>query len=247
MKHIYKISIIVLSIFTFIGCSVDDDDAINVLPQKSITASLDNQSDIIFISATATSYDLVVNFSEELPSYSSIEYSLDGGDTTITSGSTGDNSVTISIDFDPSNSYHQIDLSDFIMVNSQARRFTPSLVGNSTVKVMRENAILATMTWDSGANLDLDLDVMTAAWGWAFITLDASAGSGNIETVSANLQDGNYALWIWANAGSNESYTFTVTTIDGTETFTGIVEGSSWNLWFTKSGNNYTYFEEDPS
>jgi hypothetical protein len=156
MKHIYKISIIVLSIFTFIGCSVDDDDAINVLPQKSITASLDNQSDIIFISATATSYDLVVNFSEELPSYSSIEYSLDGGDTTITSGSTGDNSVTISIDFDPSDSYHQIDLSDFIMVNSQARRFTPSLVGNSTVKVMRENAILATMTWDSGANLDLD-------------------------------------------------------------------------------------------
>ena len=94
---------------------------------------------------------------------------------------------------------------------------------------------------------DINTDVMTPAWGWAFLTLDASAGSGNIETVSANLDDGNYALWIWANAGSNESYTFTVTTIDGTETFTGIVEGSSWNLWFTKSGNNYTYFEEDPS
>ena len=247
MKHIYKISIIVLSIFTFIGCSVDDDDAINVLPQKSITASLDNQSDIIFISSTATSYDLVVNFSEELPSYSSIEYSLDGGDATITSGSTGDNSITITLDFDPSDSYHQIDLSDFIVVNSQARRFTPSLVGNSTVKVMRDNAILATMTWDSGADLDLDLDVMTPAWGWAFQTLDASGGSGNIETVSANLDDGNYALWIWANGATNESYTFTVTTIDGTETFTGIVEGNSWNLWFTKNGNNYTYFEEDPS
>jgi hypothetical protein len=247
MKHIYKISIIVLSIFTFIGCSVDDDDAINVLPQKSITASFDNQSDIIFISATATSYDLVVNISEELPSYSSIEYSLDGGDATITSGSTGDNSITITLDFDPSDSYHQIDLSDFIVVNSQARRFTPSLVGNSTVKVMRDNAILATMTWDSGADLDLDLDVMTPAWGWAFQTLDASAGSGNIETVSANLDDGNYALWIWANGATNESYTFTVTTIDGTETFTGIVEGNSWNLWFTKNGNNYTYFEEDPS
>ena len=247
MKHIYKISIIVLSIFTFIGCSVDDDDAINVLPQKSITASLDNQSDIIFISSTATSYDLVVNISEELPSYSSIEYSLDGGDATITSGSTGDNSITITLDFDPSDSYHQIDLSDFIVVNSQARRFTPSLVGNSTVKVMRDNAILATMTWDSGADLDLDLDVMTPAWGWAFQTLDASGGSGNIETVSANLDDGNYALWIWANGATNESYTFTVTTIDGTETFTGIVEGNSWNLWFTKNGNNYTYFEEDPS
>jgi len=247
MKHIYKISIIVLSIFTFIGCSVDDDDAINVLPQKSITASFDNQSDIIFISATATSYDLVVNISEELPSYSSIEYSLDGGDATITSGSTGDNSITITLDFDPSDSYHQIDLSDFIVVNSQARRFTPSLVGNSTVKVMRDNAILATMTWDSGADLDLDLDVMTPAWGWAFQTLDASGGSGNIETVSANLDDGNYALWIWANGATNESYTFTVTTIDGTETFTGIVEGNSWNLWFTKNGNNYTYFEEDPS
>tara|TARA_B110000003_G_scaffold172618_1_gene172203 strand:+ start:47214 stop:47957 length:744 start_codon:yes stop_codon:yes gene_type:complete len=247
MKNIYKFSIVLLSVFTFIGCNVDDDDQEMVLPQKSITASLDDQNEIIFISDFATSYDLVVNISDELPSYSSIEYSLDGGDAIISSGNTGDSSIIISIDFDPTDAVHEVDLMDFIVVNSQARRFMPSLEGNKTVKIMRESTFLATMTWDSGADLDLDLDVMTPFWGWAGITLDASAGSGNSETVSSVLVDGNYSLWIWTNGSTNQAYTFTVTTVQGTETFTGTVDGNSWNLWFTKSGTNYTFFEEDPS
>ena len=65
MKHIYKLSIVLLAVFTFVGCNVDDDDAVSVLPQKLITASLANQGDIIGIPDNATSYDLVINFSED--------------------------------------------------------------------------------------------------------------------------------------------------------------------------------------
>ena len=39
MKHIYKFSIVLLTVFTFIGCNVDDDDAVTVLPMKELTAS----------------------------------------------------------------------------------------------------------------------------------------------------------------------------------------------------------------
>ena len=101
MKHIYKLSIVLLAVFTFVGCNVDDDDAVSVLPMKELSASLAQQVDIIGVEDDATSYDLVINFSEDLPSYSSIEYSLDGGATTISSASTGDNTLVISVDFEP--------------------------------------------------------------------------------------------------------------------------------------------------
>jgi hypothetical protein len=70
MKHIYKLSIVLLAVFTFVGCNVDDDDAVSVLPMKELTASLAQQVDIIGVEDNATSYDLVINFSEDLPSYS---------------------------------------------------------------------------------------------------------------------------------------------------------------------------------
>ena len=89
MKHIYKFSIVLLTVFTFIGCNVDDDDSVTVLPMKELTASLSQQVDVIRIADDATSYDLVINFSEALPSYSTIEYSLDGGATTTSSASSG--------------------------------------------------------------------------------------------------------------------------------------------------------------
>ena len=41
MKHIYKLSVVLLAVFTFVGCNVDDDDAISVLPMKELTASLE--------------------------------------------------------------------------------------------------------------------------------------------------------------------------------------------------------------
>ena len=53
MKHIYKFSIVLLAVFTFIGCNVDDDDAVTVLPMKELTASLSQQVDIILCSLSA--------------------------------------------------------------------------------------------------------------------------------------------------------------------------------------------------
>ena len=141
MKHLYKLNIILLTVFTFIGCNVDDDDAITVLPVKELTASLVNQGDIIGVSDDTTSYDLVISFSEDLPSYSSIEYSLDGGATTISSASTGDNTLVIPVVFDPSDNFHDIILSDFIVVNAAARNYTTSLTGNTSVTPSSEKSI----------------------------------------------------------------------------------------------------------
>ena len=64
MKHIYKLSVVLLAVFTFVGCNVDDDDAISVLPMKELTASLEQQVDIIGVEDNATSYDLIIKFSE---------------------------------------------------------------------------------------------------------------------------------------------------------------------------------------
>jgi len=246
MKHIYKLSIILISVFTFIGCNVDDDDPITTAITKDLLASAVEQSEIIGVPNDTESYDFMVQFSEALPSYSTLEYTIDGVTNTVNVNS-GATSVAISLTFSANESFHDVVLTDFIVVNSSARNFLPSLDGVTSFKVMKVGAFIATMTWDSSADLDLDLDVMTNTWGWAFVTLDASAGTANSETVSSILDDGNYALWIWTNGSTGQSYTFTVTTIQGVETFTGSVDGNSWNLWITKSGNNYTYFTEDPA
>tara|TARA_R110002074_G_scaffold352350_4_gene523768 strand:+ start:131 stop:871 length:741 start_codon:yes stop_codon:yes gene_type:complete len=246
MKHIYKLSIILVSVFTFIGCNVDDDDPITTAITKDLLASAVEQSEIIGVPNDTENYDFMVQFSEALPSYSTLEYTIDGVTNTVNVNS-GATSVAIPLTFSDTESFYDLVLTDFIVVNSSARNFLPSLDGVTSFKVMKVGAFIATMTWDSTADLDLDLDVMTSTWGWAFVTLDASAGFTNSETVSSILDDGNYALWIWTNGSTGQAYTFTITTIQGIQTFTGTVDGNSWNLWITKNGANYTYFTEDPA
>ena len=256
MKHIYKLSIVLLAVFTFVGCNVDDDDAVSVLPMKELTASLAQQVDIIGVEDDATSYDLVINFSEDLPSYSSIEYSLDGGATTISSASTGDNTLVISVDFEPTDNFHDIILSDFIVVNAAARNFTTSLTGKTSVRLMRQGFFSAKMTWEGNQDLDLDLDEMTSSWGWAGNTLDSSAGVTNEENVSDMLADGNYALWVFEwpnNTFSNPvDINFDIVTAGGNFSFSINAQDFGWQLWLTKStdgdGNvSYTFYTEDPS
>ena len=256
MKHLYKLNIILLTVFTFIGCNVDDDDAITVLPVKELTASLVNQGDIIGVSDDTTSYDLVISFSEDLPSYSSIEYSLDGGATTISSASTGDNTLVIPVAFDPSDNFHDIILSDFIVVNAAARNYTTSLTGNTSVRVMRQGFFSAKMTWEGNQDLDLDLDEMTSSWGWSGNTLDSSAGVTNEENVSGMLADGNYALWVFEwpfNTFSNPvDINFDIVTAGGNFSFAIDAQEAGWQLWLTKTtdgdGNvSYTMYTEDPS
>jgi len=256
MKHIYKLSVVLLAVFTFVGCNVDDDDAISVLPMKELTASLEQQVDIIGVEDNATSYDLIIKFSEDLPSYSTIEYSLDGGATTISSASTGDDTLVISVAFDPADNFHDVVLSDFIVVNAAARNFTTSLTGKTSVRLMRRGFFSAKMTWEGNQDLDLDLDEMTSSWGWSGNTLDSSAGVTNEENVSDMLADGNYALWVFewpTNTFSNPvDITFDIVTAGGTFNFTINAEDFGWQLWFTKStdsnGNvSYIMYTEDPS
>ena len=256
MKYIYKLSIILFSVFTFIGCNVDDDDQMTDLPLKDLTAAFQMQTAIIAVPDNATSYDLVIDFSQGLPSYSSIEYSLDGAASTSVSASTGDTSVTIPVAFAATDNFHDVDLSDFIVVNSQARRFSPSIVGNTTVRIMREGYFSAKMTWTTNQDLDLDLDVMTSSWTWSGSTLDSSAGITNEENVGALLADGNHALYVFewpSNSFSNPvDITFEVVTAGGNYMTTINAQEYGWQLWFTKStdvdGNvSYTFYEEDPS
>lgn len=254
MKNIYKLSIVLLSIFTFIGCNVDDDDQVTVLPNKAIFASLDVQSNLIAISDDATSYDLVINFSEALPSYSTIEYSLDGEASTSVSASTGDISVAIPIEFAATDNYHDVDLSDFIVVNSQARRFTPSIDGVSSVRIVRQSYWSASITWaDASDDIDFGIQPMTNAWLDTFAWIDTSLGVTNVETLEGSLDDGNYAIYAQFFTGAADvNVTYAIETAAGNFSFDLLTTEDGNRLWFTKStdvdGNvSYTFYTEDPS
>jgi len=254
MKNIHKISILLLSVFTFIGCNVDDDDQQMVLPVKNISASLENQAQIIGIPDNATSYDLVINFSEELPSYSSIEYSLDGGAPSTVSASTGDSSVTIPITFAATDNYHDVDISDFIVVNAQARNFTPTITGNKTVRVMRQGYFTATMTWATPENdIDFGLQPMTPAWGDTYAWIDISLNFFPPEFLEGMINDGNYAIFAqFYSPPANVTVNYAVVTAGGNFSFDLLTSQNGNILWFTKStdtaGNvSYTFYTEDPS
>tara|TARA_R110001632_G_scaffold107700_1_gene217391 strand:- start:5481 stop:6230 length:750 start_codon:yes stop_codon:yes gene_type:complete len=249
MKHIYKLSIILLSVFTFIGCNVDDDDPITVRADKALTASLANQGAIVAIADDATTYDLVVNFSEALPSYATVAYSIDGNSTSI-SRNTGESSLTISIPFATDENFHIVVLSEFIVVNSSARGFVTSIDGTTTVRIARQGYFTATMNWPSAANdLDLGLQPMTDAWADTFAWIDTSLGTTNQEFVEAEgLPNGNYALFIQHfTAAAEVDVVFTIENAAGSSIINVTTTGDGNVIWFTKSGTNYTFFTEDPA
>ena len=204
MKHIYKFSIVLLTVFTFIGCNVDDDDSVTVLPMKELTASLSQQVDVIRIADDATSYDLVINFSEALPSYSTIEYSLDGGATTTSSASSGDNTLVIPIAFDEDKFYRDVVLSDFIVVNAAARRFSTSITGNSSLRIARQGTIFAapgsveiTVTW-SDSSKDLDIFLIEGNQDLGGALLDDSQGTTTTEQVVLSAdEEGVFSLYMY--------------------------------------------------
>lgn len=256
MKHIYKFSIVLLAVFTFVGCNVDDDDAITVLPMKELTASFAKQVDVIAIADDATSYDLVINFSEPLPSYSTVEYSLDGGATTLAASSQGDNTLVIPIAFDITDNYHSVSVSDFIVVNAAARRFTPSFSGNTTVQMVRQGFFTAKMTWEGGQDLDLLFGTMSNTWAPGLL-IDSSEGVTNEENVSGSqLEDGNYAMLVyeWPNNTFSQpvDLTFEIITAGGTFVLTKNAVDFGFHWWGTKSTDadgNVTWImhTEDPS
>lgn len=237
-----------LAVFTFTGCSVDDDDPVTATASRQVTAMFADQSAIIGIPDNTATYDLTIDFSEALPSYSTIEYTLNGAAVSA-NGNSGDTSMIISIPFGNENDVASVSLANFIIVNADARKVIPTIGGNVSTTIIKENAVTASLTWeDTNVDLDFDMDIMTATWAWSGVTPALSSNGTNTEVVSATLGNGNHAFWIWNRAGvANVPYTIVVTTVAGIQTFTGTVSGNSWNLWFTKAGTSYTFFEEDPA
>jgi len=253
MKHLYKFNIILLAVFTFIGCNVDDDDAITVLPVKELTASLVNQGDIIGVSDDATSYDLVISFSEDLPSYATIEYSLDGGATTSSSASTGDNTLVITIPFDVDDNFHDVDLSNFILLNASARNFTTSITGKTSTKLIRQGFFTATISWANYANdIDFGLQPMTSSWVDTFDFIDTSLGFAS-EFLEGQLADGNYAIYAqFFTQPTDVNVNCDMETAAGDFVLDVLAAEDGNVIWFTKITNtegnvSYTFYTEDPS
>lgn len=252
-KHIYKISLLALTIFAFVGCNVDDDDpaVINVI--TNIEASLVMQGDIIAIDDNASSYDLVINFSQALPSYGSIEYSVDGVAGSV-SANTGDTSVTIPLDYGIGVNFHDVVLVGFYVVNADARDVRPVLTGTTVTRVIKQGYFSATMNWaDASFDLDLGLQPMTGAWGDTFAWIDTSVGVTNQEIVTADgLPNGNYALFIQHfTPAADVNFSFTIESAGGNFSFDLLTEGDGNHLWFTKTSSGtsvaYTFYTEDPS
>ena len=254
MKHIYKISIVLLSVFTFIGCNVDDDEAVSIIPEKSLTATLVDQRAVIAVPDDTSSYDLVINFSEALPSYATIEYSIDGS-VTSASKNTGDTSLTIPITFGLGENFHDVVISDFIVVNASERNFLPSILGNTTVRVIKQGFFVANITWgDASDDIDFGLQPMTAGWADTFAWIDTSLGVTNAEFLEGSeLPDGNYAIFVQFFTGAADvTVTYAIQCAGGDFTFDLLTTQDGNRLWFTKStdgdGNvSYNFFTEDPA
>ena len=78
----------------------------------------------------------MVNFSEALPSYSSIEYSVDGELGSVRN--TGDTSVSIPLNFEVGVNFRDVSIVGFHVVNADARNILPSISGLTTTKVMKQ-------------------------------------------------------------------------------------------------------------
>lgn len=252
-KHIYKISLLALTIFAFVGCNVDDDDPVVVDVVRTLEATMAMQGDIIAIADDASSYDVVINFSDALPSYGSIEYTVDGVSGSV-SANTGDTSVTISLDYGLGVNFHDVTLDGFHVVNAQARNVLPVITGTSATRIVKQGFFTATMDWaDPAFDLDLGLQPMTGTWADTFAWIDVSVGVTNQEFVEGSeLADGNYALFIQHfTAAADVDFTFTIESAGGDFFFELSTEGDGNHLWFTKSSSgttvSYTFHTEDPA
>ena len=181
--------------FTFSSCNVDDDDPVTVAEKRSLKADFETQAEIIAIDDNLTSYELVVNFSEALPSYSSIEYTVDGELGSV-SGNTGDTSVSIPLNFEVGVNFLDVSIVGFHVVNADARNILPSISGLTTTKVMKQGYIAVTITWaDASDDIDFGLHPMTPSWESTFAWIDVSAGILSTEFLEGgSLADGNYAF-----------------------------------------------------
>lgn len=251
MKHIYKLSLLVLAVFSFTACSIDDDAPV-VDNQTTMVIGL-NKTGNVAVPNTTTSYDLAVNFSKPIPDLSRLTYTLDGVEKSV-DFNTGDITGSIPVTFTDAEITHEVVLTSFEVINSSANN-SAAIVGDAnSARVSKEGAFQATMSWPSAVNdLDLGLQPMTAGWGDTFAWIDTSLGITNSEFVEGLLADGNYALFIQHfTAATSVDVDFNLVTAAGPFSYTVNTTANGNVLWFTKTTNpdgtvSYVFYTTDPA
>ena len=251
MKHIYKLSLLVLAVFSFTACSIDDDAPV-VNNQTSLVVAL-NQTGNVAVPNATTSYDLALNFSKPIPDLSRLTYTLDGVEMSI-DFNTGEIQGSIPITFSSTEITHEVILTNFVVINSSANN-SVSIVGDAnSARVSKEGAFQSTMSWPSAVNdLDLGLQPMTATWADTFAWIDTSIGVTNSEFVEGLLPDGNYALFIQHfTTATSVDVQFESVTAAGPFSHNVNTSADGNVLWFTKTTNgdgsvSYVFYTTDPA
>lgn len=252
MKHIYKLSLLVLAVFSFTACAIDDDAPV-VDNQTSLVVGL-NQTGNIGVANGTASYDLALNFSKPIPDLSRLTYTLDGVENSV-DFNTGAISGSIPLSFSASEVTHEVILTGFVVINSSANNSVSLVSDSNTVRVSWEGVFQTTLSWPSAANdLDLGLQPMTAAWGDTFAWIDTSLGITNSEFVEGLIADGNYALFIQHfTTAASVDVQFDSVTAAGPFTHNVNTSADGNVLWFTKSTDpgtgevSYVFYTQDPA
>ncbi|MEQ6122670.1 hypothetical protein AAON49_00550 [Pseudotenacibaculum sp. MALMAid0570] len=251
MKYIYKLSLLVLAVFTFTACAIDDDDPV-VSAERDLAIGL-NRTGVISVPDNTTEYNLGVNFTDVIPELSRLFYTVDGVEQTLTLNS-GASTATIPVTFTAAENVHEIVLTGFTIINGAAQNINAVLSSNTTATIAKQGAFIATITWPGSSDLDVGLQPMTATWADTFAWIDTSLGVTNTEVLEGSpLADGNYAIYFqYFGASAPEDVNVSMVTGAGILSTDINVTADGNAIWFTKetdaNGNvSYTIFTQDPA
>lgn len=251
MKHIYKLSLLVLAVFTFTGCAIDDDDPV-VNNERDLVIGL-NRTGIIAVPDDTTVYQLGINFTDVIPELSRLFYTVDGVEQTLTLN-TGASTATIPITFAADENSHDVVLTGFTIINGAAQDINAVVSSSNSATIAKQGTFVATITWPGTSDLDVGLRVMTSTWADGGTWLDTSLGVTNTEILEGSpLADGNYAIFFqYFGAAAPEDVNISMLTALGVLTADITVTADGFALWITKStdgdGNiSYSILTEDPS
>ncbi len=259
-KYIYKIKLVIITAFVLTSCAVDDDATVTTFA-GNIEASFSAR--VYRTTATATSYDLVVNLSSALTNSAQLDYTLDGT-TLVARGDQDSNTITITVDMS-GRTFRTVSLTRIIMFYASAQNTNMTVSAtNNTATIVRGDDTIAQMTWGNTTDIDLLLTAAPAPTA-PYVddpatTIDLSLSVNPVETVilPATSADGDYSVSIVPFAAFTTPIQFSLSVFAGTTaySFTGTVasgEAATGGFFspisystvvefarITKSGTTYT-------